>query len=117
GESTVSRLLLKLTQTLDRSTDSFVVSEHAAQPAMVDIGHTGTSRFFTNRFAGCTLGANEQDFVLVRSQILNHTQRIVHGWHSVLKVDDMDFVTCAEDELAHLWVPVTGLVTEVSTCF
>ncbi|GGY63425.1 hypothetical protein GCM10011613_03910 [Cellvibrio zantedeschiae] len=33
----------------------------------------------------------------------------------MLKVDDMNLVARTEDVLAHLWVPVTGLVTEVDT--
>jgi hypothetical protein len=35
----------------------------------------------------------------------------------VLKVDDMDFIPRAENELTHFRIPVTSLVTEVSTCF
>ena len=34
----------------------------------------------------------------------------------LLKVDDVNFVTGAEDELRHFRVPVASLVTEVSTC-
>jgi hypothetical protein len=29
----------------------------------------------------------------------------------------MDFVTLTKDERCHLWVPVTGLVTEMHACF
>jgi hypothetical protein len=47
---------------------------------------------------------------------MNEVQRIVHGRNRLLKVDDMNLVTSAEDELRHFRVPVTGLVTEVSTC-
>ena len=36
--------------------------------------------------------------------------------HIAFQVDDVDFVACAEDELVHLWIPITALVTEMDAC-
>jgi hypothetical protein len=35
----------------------------------------------------------------------------------LLKVNDVDAVTGGEDVFLHLWVPPSGLVTEMGACF
>ena len=37
--------------------------------------------------------------------------------YSFLKIDDVDTVSCTEDEWLHLGVPAFGLVTIVDACF
>src|SRR5690554_5390264 len=72
--------------------------------------------FFLDNLGCGALGANKQDLVLVLCQLLNEVKGFVHGRNSLLKVDDMNFVTGAEDILRHFRVPVASLVTKVSTC-
>ena len=84
---------------------------------MVNERLAGTLGFFLDDLGGSTLGANEQDLVLVLSQGLNEVQGFIHGRNSLLQVDDVNLVTGTENELAHFRVPVTSLVTKVSTCF
>src|SRR5690554_7425631 len=84
---------------------------------MVNKWLAGTLCFFLDNLGRGALGANEQDLVLVLCQLLNEVKRFIHGRNSLLKVDDMNLVTGAEDILRHFRVPVAGLVTEVSTCF
>ena len=115
GESTVLGLNFQITQTLDRGADGFVVGQHAAQPAMIDVRRTATCCFFSNDLASGTLGAHEQNLVFARSQFLNERQRVVEHWQGFFKVDDVDLVARAENVLAHFRVPVTGLVAEVHT--
>ena len=51
--------LFQFFQTTDRRTYGVEIGEHAAQPAMINIRHTGTDRFFHDRCARCALGTNE----------------------------------------------------------
>ena len=114
-EGTVFTLNFQVTQTTYRLTNSLVVGQHAAQPAVINVRHATTLRLLTDVLAGSTLGANEHDLVLAFSQLLDEIQSAVERRKSVFKVDDMDFVTSAKDVLTHLWIPVTGLVTEMYT--
>ena len=115
GERAVFSLDFKITQTLDGSADGLVVGEHAAQPAVIDIRHPGAGRFFSNDLAGSALGADEQQLVLAGSQLFHEAQGVVEHRHGLFQVDDVNLVASTEDELAHLRVPVTGLVAEVRT--
>src|SRR5690554_961118 len=83
---------------------------------MVNKRLAGTLCFFLDDLGRGALGANEQDLVLVLCQLLNEVESFIHGRNSLLKVDDVNLVTGAEDVLRHFWVPVTSLVTKVSTC-
>ena len=83
---------------------------------MADIGHTTAAGFLGNDLAGCPLGSYEHDAVLVTGQPLNVLQGLIERWHRVLKIDDVDFVACAKNELIHFWVPEAGLVPKVCAC-
>jgi hypothetical protein len=82
---------------------------------MADVGHTGALRLLANDLSRGALGADEQDLVVTAGEALDHGQRFVEGGHRVLEVDDVDLVARTKDVLAHLGIPVTGLVTEVGT--
>ncbi len=84
---------------------------------MVNIRHTGATGLLLNDFAGSTLGADKQNFVFVGAELVNNLQSIVKRGNGLLQVDDVDLVTGTEDELVHLGVPETGLVTKVNTGF
>ena len=52
---------LQALQFLDALADGAPVGEHAAQPALGDIGHAAAHGFFLDGFLRLALGANEQD--------------------------------------------------------
>ena len=83
---------------------------------MIHIGHAGELSLLFYYFASCALGTNEQDLVLIGDQSHNHFQRLVKGWDSIFKIDNMDFIASTKDVLVHFRIPVAGLVTEVRTC-
>src|SRR5690606_9098835 len=114
-ESTVLLLGCQVAQALDRATDGFVVGQHAAEPAVINIRHASALRLLLDDLASSTLGAYEQYLLLARGEILDLVQRGIHSRYGVFEVDDMNLVAGAEDELLHFRVPVAGLVTEVDT--
>ena len=67
------------------------------------------------RFACSALSTNEKDFTFTSSDLVQFSQSVVEHRYGFLKVDDVNFVTRAEDERLHFRVPVTGLVTKVNT--
>jgi tRNA U54 and U55 pseudouridine synthase Pus10 len=80
---------------------------------VADVGHAGALRLLLDDLARGALGADEQDLVVAGREPLDHVQRLVEGRHRVLEIDDVDLVAGTENVLAHLGVPVAGLVTEV----
>ena len=114
-KSTIFTLGFQITQTTYRLTDSLVVGQHTAQPAVINERHAATQSLLANVLAGSALGANEHNLVLAFSQLLDEIQSIIECRQRVLKVDDVNLVTSTKDVLTHLWVPVTGLVAKVYT--
>ena len=114
-ESTVLRLGFQIFQALDGLTNSFPVGQHAAQPAMVHEELVAAVSSIFHSFACSALSTNEQNLTFTGRDLAQLSQGFVEHWYSLLKVDDVNFVTCAEDERLHFRVPVTGLVTEVNT--
>ncbi len=70
-KGTISLLALQLAKAADRSADSLVVSEHAAQPAMADIGHSAALCLLFNDFLCGTLGSDKKNLITFSSV---HTQ-------------------------------------------
>src|SRR5690606_26991944 len=68
-ESAVLGLGFQFTKAFDGRADGLVVGQHAAQPAMIDVRRATTCSFFANDLASGTLGADEQNLVLARSQL------------------------------------------------
>jgi hypothetical protein len=104
-------------QALDRNLQRLEVGQHAAEPAGVDVGHTGALRLFGDRVARLTLRADEQDRAAIRCQLTRILQRVVVHRQRLFEVDDVNLVAMAENEGGHLRVPEARLVTEVDTCF
>ena len=69
-----------------------------------------------DNLAGGTLGTHEHDLVFILGEPLHRIQGVIERRHSVLEIDDVNFVPCPEDVSIHLRVPETGLVSKVRTC-
>ena len=115
-EGAVLGLNLQLLQPLDGAADGLVVGEHAPQPTMVDIRHTGPLGLLTDDFGGGPLGADEQDLPALAGEFGHGLQRRVERGQGLFKVDDVDLVADAEDIRLHFGVPITGLMPEMNSC-
>ena len=114
-KSAVSRLYLQLFQAFDGSPDGFVIGQHAAQPALVNIRHSGTTGLFLDDFAGSTFGADKKNFLTPLCHLLDLAKCLVEGRNGMFKINDMDFVTGAENKGFHFRVPVATLMAEMNT--
>src|SRR6185312_14737091 len=93
--------------------DGLEVGEHAAQPALVDVGHADPLRLLGDGLLRLPLGADEHDRTAVRDRLLDELVGVVDVPERLLQVDDVDAVALGEDESLHLGVPAAGLVPEV----
>ena len=116
-ERAIACLGLQFAQSANRLADGLVVRQHAAEPALVDIGHAATLSMFLDNLAGTALGANEHHLVAPRRHATDVADRIVQCRQRLLKVDDMDIVAGTENVFAHFRIPVTGLMPEMDACF
>ncbi len=91
------------------------VREHAAEPAVVHVGHPDARGLLGHGLLGLLLGADEEDGAAVRDGLLDELVRAVDVRQRLLEVDDVDAVALGEDEALHLRVPTAGLVPEVDT--
>ena len=89
------------------------VGEHAAEPALVHVGHADTRRLFGDGLLGLLLGADEHHGATVGDGLLDELVRLVDVGQRLLQVDDVDAVAVGEDEPLHLGIPATGLMPEV----
>ena len=105
--------LLELLEPLEPLVHGLEVGEHAAQPALVDVGHAHAGRLLGDRLLGLLLGADEEDRAAVGDGLLDEVVRAVDERQRLLQVDDVDAVALGEDEALHLGVPAPGLVPEV----
>ena len=105
--------LLELLEALQPLVHGLEVGEHAAEPALVDVGHADAGRLLGDRLLGLLLGADEQDRAAVGDGLLDELVGAVDVGQRLLQVDDVDAVALGEDEALHLRVPATGLVPEV----
>ena len=105
--------LLEVLQPLDRVADGLEIGQHAAEPAVADERHAAALGLGADRLAAGPLGADEQDLAAVGRQRLDEGIGLARERQALLEVDDVDFVTFAEDVGCHLRVPVTGLMTEM----
>ena len=60
---------LQLVEQAEALLDGHEVGEHAAQPALVDVGHLGARRLFGDGLLGLLLGAHEEDGVTARDGV------------------------------------------------
>ena len=92
-----------------------VVSQHAAQPTLVDVGHAALLGVGTHRVLGLLLGADEQHRSPVGHQVTDGVVGDLDPFQGLLQVDDVDTAALTPDETLHLGVPAPGLVPEVDT--
>ena len=109
--------LFQLLQALQALVNGVEVGEHAAEPTLVDVGHTNTIRLLGDRFLSLLFGADEHDGSTVRDGFLHVFVSAIDVRQRLLKIDDVDAVALGEDEALHLGVPAPGLVPEVDTAF
>lgn len=102
---------------VDAAPDGLEVGQHAAQPPLVHKEHVGTFRFFFQDVGRLTLGPDEQDRLAGRHRITGEGIGLFHPIDRLLKVDDVDAVSLAEEEPLHLRVPTVGLVSEMDARF
>src|SRR5690606_34397987 len=91
------------------------VGEHAAEPAVVHVGHPDARGLLGHGLLGLLLGADEEDGAAVRDGLLDELVRAVDVRERLLEVDDVDAVALGEDEALHLRVPTAGLDPPVDT--
>jgi hypothetical protein len=89
------------------------VGQHAAQPALVDVGHAHALRLLGDGLLGLLLRADEEDVAAVGDRLLDELVGAVDVRQRLLEVDDVDAVALGEDEALHLRVPTAGLVSKV----
>jgi hypothetical protein len=104
---------LQLSHALDALADGLEVGEHAAEPALVDVGHAHARGLRGDGLLRLLLGADEHDAAAVRDRLLDVVVGDVDELQRLLEVDDVDPVALGEDEALHLGVPPSGLVPEV----
>ncbi len=105
--------LVELLEAVDPLVHGLEVREHAAQPALVDVGHPDAGRLLGDRLLGLLLGADEHDRAALGDRLLDEGVGAVDVGQRLLQVDDVDAVALGHDEALHLRVPATGLVPEV----
>ena len=105
--------LVELLEAVDPLVHRLEVGEHAAQPALVDVGHPDAGRLLGDRLLGLLLGAHEHHGAALGDGLLDEGVRAVDVGQRLLQVDDVDAVALGHDEALHLRVPATGLVSEV----
>ena len=89
------------------------VGEHAAEPAVVDVGRVGAIGLLLDRLLRLLLRADEEHVATVLDGVAHEAVRGVDPLQRLLEVDDVDAVALTEDEALHLRVPAPGLVSEV----
>ena len=105
--------LVELLEAVDPLVHGLEVGEHAAQPALVDVGHPDAGRLLGDRLLGLLLGAHEHHGAALGDGVLDERVGAVDVGQRLLQVDDVDAVALGHDEALHLGVPATGLVPEV----
>jgi hypothetical protein len=109
-----STSVLQILEALDGQLERLEVGHHAAQPAVIDIGHAATLGFLGDDLARLALGADEQDGALLGRHLADESHRLLVLGQGLFEVDDVDLVAMAENERGHLGVPETGLVAEMN---
>ena len=108
---------LKLLHALKALEDRREVGEHAAEPALVDVGHPDPGRLVGDCLLALLLGADEHDRAAMSDGLLDVLVRLIDVGERLLEVDDVDAIALGDDEALHLRVPATGLMSEVDTAF
>ena len=105
----------ELLHALDPARDGGEVGEHAAQPALVDVGHAAGLGVLGHRTLGLLLGPDEQDGAAVGHQVADVGVGGLDAAEGLAQVDEVDPVALAKNEALHLRVPPARLVAEVDS--
>ena len=97
--------------------DGVEVGQHAAQPALFNVGHARAAGFFSHDIARLALGADKQNGAAVGGHLTREFLRFLEHRQRLFQVDDVNLVAMAEDERSHLGVPEARLVSEVDAGF
>ncbi len=108
---------LHVLEALDRGLDGLEVGQHAAQPALVNIGHASALGLLNHQLTGLALGAHHQNGAAFGCQLLGKFLCFLEHGQRFFQVDDVNLVALAEDEGSHFRIPETGLVAKVDTGF
>ena len=108
---------LHVLELLQRTLDGLEVGHHAAEPALVDVGHAAALRLHGDDLARLALGADHQDGAALAGELAHEFHRFLEERLRLLEVDDVDLVAMAVDVRGHLGVPEAGLVSEMDARF
>src|SRR5690606_14266197 len=89
------------------------VRQHAAEPALVDVGHARALGFLGDDLARLALGADEEHRAAVGRELAQVLHRLVVLLERFLPVEDVDAVAVPVEKGRHPRVPESGLVAEV----
>ena len=82
-----------------------------------DIEGARADSFVDDDLLGLWLGADEEDLAAFGNDRFEGFVGSVDSFNGLGKIDDVDAIAGAIDEAAHLWVPLSGLVSEVNSRF
>ena len=106
---------LHILEPFDGGFHGLEVSQHAAQPTLINKGYAGAAGLSGNGFARLAFGAHHQhsaafgrDLPYKFSGVLKHRQ-------GFFQVDDVDFVAVSKNERRHLRIPKAGLMSKMNT--
>ena len=105
--------MFEVFQTFHRLAYRLVIRQHSAQPAMTDVRHFATLCLGADGIAGRSLRAHKKDTAAIGNHRLNERISVPSHGQALFKIDDVDFVSLAEDVRCHLRVPIAGLMTKV----
>ena len=105
---------LELLHALDTGAHGDEVGEHAAQPALVDIGHASTLGLGLDGLLRLLLGADEKNGTTLGSDVAQRGIGAVAVDDGLLEIENVDAIALTKDVGTHLGVPTTRLVTVVA---
>ncbi len=115
GPIVVNRV--EVVQAFNALADRLEISEHSAEPAVLNIEHFCAVGLFVNGFLGLLLGSDKKNR---SSGGRCFHYKIISGFEhfdGLLQIDDIDPVTSAKDIRFHLRVPPLRLVAEMHPSF
>jgi hypothetical protein len=100
-------------QTADALAHRLEVRQQTAEPAVIDVGHPGRLGDLAHGIARLLLGANEQHGTATVGDCARELAGLIEQALRLQQIDDVDAVTLAMEEAAHLGVPAARLVAEM----
>src|SRR2546428_387965 len=89
------------------------IDQRGAEPPRVHVEHPAAVGLLVDRVLRLALRADEEEVLPPRGQLRDEFRGFFELLERLLKVDDVDPVALAEDELLHLRIPALGLMTKV----